>query len=49
MSNYPTYDDIKLFYDWGCYANDDIRQYVELQVITKEEYAEITGEPFNES
>lgn len=41
---YPTFKDIKTFYVWGCYKNEQIKWYVDMGVIDKEEYALITGE-----
>ena len=41
---FPGFDNIKYFYDLNCYTNDEIKRYVELECITKEQYAEITGE-----
>ncbi|MBU8789154.1 XkdX family protein, partial [Bacillus glycinifermentans] len=25
---YPTFSDIKQFYDWGCYTDEEMREYV---------------------
>ncbi|WP_429975450.1 XkdX family protein [Enterococcus sp. DIV0086] len=49
MNKFPSFDDVKTFYNWGCYTNEEIHRYVELGSITKEEYTKITGEPFSES
>ncbi|APJ11997.1 MULTISPECIES: XkdX family protein [Bacillus] len=43
---YPTADDIKVFWDWGVYTPEIMREYVSLKVITKEEFEEITGLKF---
>lgn len=49
MNSFPGFDNIKYFYDKGYYTNAQIKRYVELTCITKEQYTEITGEPFPES
>lgn len=46
---YPTFKDIKTFYVWGCYKNEQIKWYVDMGVIDKEEYALITGEKYPEA
>lgn len=46
---YPTFKDIKTFYVWGCYKNEQIKWYVDMDVIDKEEYALITGEKYPEA
>ncbi len=46
MISYPEFADIKQFYDWGCYTDDDIRTYVELGCITPNQFTEITGKPY---
>ncbi|MCY8025653.1 XkdX family protein [Bacillus sonorensis] len=40
---YPTFSDIKQFYDWGCYTDEEMREYVSINWITPAEYEEITG------
>ncbi len=30
---YPTFKDIKTFYVWGCYKNEQIKWYVDMGVI----------------
>ncbi|MGE6629019.1 XkdX family protein [Bacillus sp. NPDC077027] len=44
---YPTSADIKVFWDWGVYTLEIMREYVLLGVITKEEYEQITGTVFD--
>ncbi|EIA21431.1 XkdX family protein [Listeria fleischmannii] len=41
---YPKADDIKNFYDWGMFSNEDVAKFVGFGTITEEEYKEITGE-----
>lgn len=43
---YPSYDSIKYFYDINAYSNEDIMVYVELGILTYEQYESITGESF---
>ena len=45
---FPKYEDIKTMYGWGCYTNDQIKWFVDMEVIDKEEYALITGEKYPE-
>ncbi|MCM3148490.1 XkdX family protein [Bacillus pumilus] len=44
---YPTAADIKVFWDWGVYTLEIMREYVSLKVITKEEFEQITGVSFD--
>ncbi|UDB49901.1 XkdX family protein [Bacillus safensis] len=44
---YPTASDIKIFWDWGVYTLEIMREYVSLKVITKEEFKQITGVSFD--
>lgn len=44
---YPTAADIKVFWDWGVYTSEIMREYVSLKVITKTEFEEITGLKFD--
>ncbi|MGU9502769.1 XkdX family protein [Bacillus paralicheniformis] len=44
---YPTFADIKQFYDWGCYTDDEMREYVRINWITPAEYEEITGKSYD--
>lgn len=44
---YPTAADIKVFWDWGVYTLVIMRKYVALEVITKEEFEQITGVSFD--
>ncbi|WP_144471196.1 XkdX family protein [Bacillus pumilus] len=44
---YPTAADIKVFWDWGVYTLEIMREYVALKVITKEEFEQITGVSFD--
>ncbi|PCK17170.1 XkdX family protein [Bacillus pumilus] len=46
---YPTAADIKVFWDWGVYTLEIMREYVALEVITTEEFEQITGVSFNKS
>ncbi|MDW3859264.1 MULTISPECIES: XkdX family protein [Staphylococcus] len=45
---FPKYEDIKTMYGWGCYTNTQIKWFVDMEVIDKEEYALITGEKYPE-
>ena len=45
---FPKYEDIKTMYGWGCYTNEQIKWFVDMEVIDKEEYALITGEKYPE-
>ncbi|EKZ4877811.1 XkdX family protein [Listeria monocytogenes] len=47
MNGYITFEDIKLFYAWGCYTDVDIRSFVKFGTITQKQYKELTGESFN--
>ncbi|AYC54159.1 hypothetical protein CHCC15075_1697 [Bacillus licheniformis] len=40
---YPDYETIKVFWDWGCYEDYIMRDYVEWGYLTPEEYEKITG------
>ncbi|MFT0804083.1 XkdX family protein [Bacillus swezeyi] len=44
---YPTLADIKQFYDWGCYTDDEMREYVKIDWITPAEYEQITGRSYD--
>ncbi|MGG3628293.1 XkdX family protein [Bacillus licheniformis] len=44
---YPTFKDIKQFYDWGCYNDEEMREYVRINWITPAEYEEITGRSYD--
>jgi len=44
---YPTAADIKVFWDWGVYTPEIMKEYVSLKVITKVEFEEITGLRFD--
>lgn len=44
---YPTASDIKVFWDWGVYTLEIMREYVALEVITKVEFKQITGVAFD--
>ncbi|RCK11083.1 XkdX family protein [Bacillus licheniformis] len=44
---YPTLADIKQFYDWGCYTDDEMREYVRIDWITPAEYEQITGRSYD--
>lgn len=46
MIDYPAYKDIKIFYDWGCYTNEEVGLFVQFGKITPEEYKMITGEDY---
>lgn len=40
------YEKIKKFYDLGLWTKEMVRDAVDKGIITEEEYAEITGEPY---
>ena len=42
----PTFSEIKQMYIWGCLTNDDIKWYVEMEALDKEDYALITNEKY---
>ncbi|AYQ17341.1 XkdX family protein [Bacillus paralicheniformis] len=44
---YPALADIKQFYDWGCYTDDEMREYVKIDWITPTEYEQITGRSYD--
>lgn len=44
----PTMDEIKQMYEWRCSTNDDIKWFVDMGVIDKEDYALITNEKYPE-
>ena len=48
MSNdiFPPFSTIKYLYDNNAYTDLDIYAFVELECLTKEQYTEITGNPF---
>ncbi|MCO4849702.1 XkdX family protein [Bacillus vallismortis] len=46
MTRYPGIADIKQFYEWKCYTDEKIQEYVEIEWITKEQYKEITGKDY---
>ena len=48
MSNdiFPPFSTIKYLYDNNAYTDLDIYTFVELECLTKEQYTEITGNPF---
>ncbi|MDT2675058.1 XkdX family protein [Enterococcus dongliensis] len=39
-----SYDDVKMMYDWGCFTEEDVKQFVPL-CITDEEADQIIGKP----
>ncbi|EMG27086.1 XkdX family protein [Listeria fleischmannii] len=43
--NYPTYEDIELYYEWGFYTKEDLTEFVVWGSITAEDYETLTGEP----
>ncbi|MGO2834559.1 MAG: XkdX family protein [Staphylococcus saprophyticus] len=45
---YPSFDSIKWFYEINVYSNQDIKTYVELNVLSKFQYESITGEEYPE-
>lgn len=46
---FPKFEGIKIMYsEWHCYTNDQIKWFVDMEVIDKEEYALITGEKYPE-
>ncbi|PCF86405.1 XkdX family protein [Staphylococcus intermedius] len=40
---FPSFNNIKYFYDRKCYTNEQIKRFVELEYINEEEFKEITG------
>ncbi|MTV23001.1 XkdX family protein [Staphylococcus delphini] len=40
---FPSFNNIKYFYDRNYYTNEQIKRFVELECITKEQFEEITG------
>ncbi|KIN32795.1 XkdX family protein [Bacillus subtilis] len=46
MSLYPDLEDIKQFYKWECYTDDDIKKYVDIGWITTDQYKEVTGKDY---
>ncbi|MDM8326701.1 XkdX family protein [Staphylococcus felis] len=40
---FPSFNNIKYFYDRKCYTNEQIKRFVELECITIEQFEEITG------
>lgn len=46
---YPDYETIKVFWDWGCYDDKIMRDYVEWGYLTPEEYEKITGWKYDKS
>lgn len=45
---YPTFDDVKFFYDYGVDDESDVQWYVEMGVIDKQDYVMITGQRYPE-
>ncbi|MCE5003191.1 XkdX family protein [Staphylococcus pseudoxylosus] len=45
----PTVKEIKQMYDWNCLTNEDIKWYVDMLAIDREDYALITNEKYPES
>ncbi|QHM03422.1 XkdX family protein [Bacillus subtilis] len=46
MSLYSDLEDIKQFYKWECYTDDDIKKYVDIGWITTDQYKEVTGKDY---
>ncbi|MCK8097960.1 XkdX family protein [Bacillus sp. 2CMS4F] len=46
MARYPEVADIKQFYEWKCYTDEKVQEYVEIEWITTEQYKEITGKDY---
>ena len=44
---YPTAEDLKVFWAWEVYTPEIMRDYVAMEVITKEEFEEIAGLKFD--
>lgn len=44
----PSFQEINQMYIWTIINNDDIKWYVDMEVIDKEDYALITGEKYPE-
>ena len=43
MNSFPGFENIKQFYDWGCYTDQDLLDYVNMNCLTKDQYKQITG------
>ncbi|KLK98032.1 XkdX family protein [Bacillus pumilus] len=43
---FPTVADIKQFWDWQCYSQEDIAFYVSIGWISVDDYQDITGETY---
>lgn len=48
MFMYPKFEDLKTQWGWHIYSLEDMQWYVDMGVISKEEYALITGEKYAE-
>lgn len=46
VTHSPMFDKLKERYDKGYIRNDQLKRYVDLGVITADEYKEITGEDY---
>lgn len=46
--NYPGFDTIKKYYDLNVYDNSYIKYFTDNYALSKEQYEEITGEPYPE-
>ncbi|HEC2173930.1 TPA: XkdX family protein [Staphylococcus delphini] len=40
---FPSFNNIKYFYDRKCYTNEQVKRFVELECITIKQFEEITG------
>ena len=45
---FPKFEDLKIQWGWNIYTIEDMKWYVEKEVIDKEEYALITGQKYPE-
>ena len=43
---FPKFEDLKIQWGWNIYTIEDMKWYVEKEVIDKEEFALITGEKY---
>ncbi|ENZ5663528.1 XkdX family protein [Enterococcus hirae] len=46
MNIFPGFDNIKQFYDWGCYSVSDLVDYVKMGCLTKQEFEKICGSKY---
>lgn len=48
MYMFPKFDDLKTQWSWNIYSLEDMQWYVDMKVISKEEYKEITTKDYPE-